>query len=139
MLGIAFYEMMKQRIDFYGWSIMGPEHGTGLLDLPLPWTLWNDYRDNGFLDQDVVLRAAFPLMFFVGIVMYWFLVYHVRIILAGFTTLEDMSRPHFDTVNPFNSGPRNNLKRALKGSWISLLIPLPNHSPVKKTELKKES
>lgn len=124
MLGVDFCDVMKRRIELYGWSIRGAEHGTGLLDLPLPWVLWRDYRDNGYIDQHVVLRAAFPLMFFVGIVMYWFLGYHMRIIISGLTTLEDMSRPKFATVNPFDDGARNNLKQVFGKSWFLLLIPL---------------
>lgn len=128
LLGSDFYKTMKERIELYGWSIRGAEHGTGLLDLPLPWIMWNDYQNNGHIDTDVVLRAAFPLLFSVGLVMYWFLGYHMRIILAGFTTLEHMSQP-FDTVNPFDRGTRENLKRIIGKSWIKLLIPLP-HSHV---------
>ena len=127
MLGIDFYLMMKNRIEVFGWSIFGAEYGTGLLDLPFPWILWKDYVADGYIDRDIVLRAAFPLMFFVGLIMYWFLGYHIRIILSGFTTLEDMSRPQSGTLNPFDDGPQNNLKQVLGRSWIRLFIPMPDH------------
>ena len=125
LLGFDFYKTMKERIALYGWSIRGAENGTGLLDLPLPWIMWNDYRNNGLIDTDVVLRAVFPLLFSVGLVMYWFLGYHMRIILAGFTTLEHMSRPP-ETINPFDHGARENLRQIIGKSWMKLLIPLPH-------------
>lgn len=129
MLGMDFYQVMRKRIELKGWSIRGAEHGTGLLDLPLPWVLLNDYQEKGYIDGDIVLRAAFPLMFFVGIIMYWFLGYHMRIIIAGYTTLEDMSRPQFDSVNPFDGGAWNNLMQVFGRSWVRLLAPLPRPPP----------
>lgn len=127
MLGLVFYEMMKIRFETYGWSIRGAVHGTGLLDLPLPWVLWREYLQNGYIDQDVVLRAAFPLMAYVGVFMYWFLGYHMKIIIHGLTTLEQTARPQFKTINPFDSGPRNNLIQVFGTSWIRFLLPLPFH------------
>eukprot|EP00804_Cyclotella_cryptica_P012729 CCRYP_016299-RA/>CCRYP_016299-RA protein AED:0.43 eAED:0.43 QI:0/-1/0/1/-1/1/1/0/147 len=130
ILGHDFYEMMNRRIELYGWSIRGAVHGTGLLDLPLPWVLWREYQSNGYIDHDVVLRAAFPLMLLVGVFMYSFLGYHLKIIIYGFTTLEHASRPRNDAiVNPFDNGPRNNLKQVLGTSCVRLLLPLSFRPP----------
>jgi hypothetical protein len=140
MLGRDFCIIMKQRSEVYGWSLRGAEHGTGLLDLPLPWVLWRSYEENGHIDTDVVLRAAFPLMFFVGIVMWWFLGYHIRIIMSGFTTLEDMSRPRLQYLNTFDRGPRENLKQVFGSNWFKLFVPLPQQRllPHDASELKKQ-
>lgn len=126
MLGMDFFQVMKQRIALYGWSIRGAENGTGILDLPLPWVLWRCYQEKGYMDSDVIVRSAFPLMLFVGVIMYFFFGYHMRIIIAGCTTLEDVSRPQFHSINPFDDGAKNNLSKCFGTSWFSLLIPVPH-------------
>eukprot|EP00970_Alexandrium_tamarense_P010819 scaffold2249_cov201-Alexandrium_tamarense.AAC.7 len=143
MLGVDFYNMMKKRIQLHGFSIMGAEYRTGLLDLPLPWTLWKEYKSNGRIPEDVVLRAAFPFMLFVSVVMCWFFMSHLKLIASGLTTLEQVARPETDSfgyttafnppnerrklVNPFDHGPRKNLQRVMGTSMIRLVLPLPSN------------
>ncbi|KAL9191039.1 hypothetical protein ACHAXT_000745 [Thalassiosira profunda] len=59
LLGMEFYTMMRRHIEMHGLSVMG-KHGTGILDLPPPWTLWRQYQAEGKIEVDIVLRAAFP-------------------------------------------------------------------------------
>jgi hypothetical protein len=44
LLGPIFVETMSGRVEAHGFRMMGAVHGTGLLDLPPPWSLWAEYR-----------------------------------------------------------------------------------------------
>ncbi len=112
---------------------MGPLYATGLLDLPPPWILWSQYKENGRVDDEVVLRAAFPFMLIVGIVLTWFLVSHLKMTSSGYTTLEHMSRPDCvdsdRVVNPFDRGWKNNLTQTLGTNYFFILFPWPVKLP----------
>ena len=121
--------MFIQHVDRHGFKLLGAQYKTGLLDIPPPWTLWKQYQMNGRVDDDVVLRAVWPFMLFIGIGLLWMLVAHLRLIGRGYTTVENISRPPDDldnVKNPFDCGGlRQNLKRILGTSILRLLIPLP--------------
>mmetsp|Transcript_24930 Transcript_24930/g.44873 ORF Transcript_24930/g.44873 Transcript_24930/m.44873 type:complete len:442 (-) Transcript_24930:3560-4885(-) len=140
LLGSEFYRMMLKHFELYGFNIMGPAHGTGLLDLPPPWVLWRQYHAKGKIDEDIVLRAAFPFMLFIAAAMLFILVPHVKLIRAGYTTVEHLSCPGGDSKvdtkgngstpdpcflkNPFDHGPKKNVKRIM-GTFLGCLLPLP--------------
>ena len=135
MLLIPFYKMMRHHINNFGWNIMGSVYGTGLLDLPPPWILWRQYQQNGRFNEDVVLRAAFPFMLFVGALMVWFFISHAMLIADGYTTLEHMSRPNpsrestIITINPFDQGWKKNFKQIFGVNILYMFFPWPNHIP----------
>lgn len=126
LLAFTFYKMMVNYIGMHGFRILGSVHGTGLLDLPPPWVLWRDYQLKGRIDDDIVLRGAFPLMLSVGIVMVCILIQHVKLILSGHTTVEQLSRPNEGCLtNPFDYGPKRNWQRIMGRSLFFILLPLP--------------
>lgn len=127
LLGREFYKMMLKRIELHGFKIMGPVHGTGLLDLPPPWVLLRQYQLSGKIDEAIVLRAAFPFMLAIAIAMGCILVPHIKLILAGYTTVEQLSRPGTEciTKNPYDRGSKKNIQRILGSSFLAYLIPLP--------------
>jgi hypothetical protein len=116
---------MSTRIELHGFKMMGAVHGTGLLDLPLPWTLWMEYRSNGKIDDDVVLRAAFPFMFLMAVALLCILVPHIKLIASGFTTVERLSRPTECYTNPFDMGPKHNWQRVMGANLLICIIPFP--------------
>ena len=97
----------------YGFKLTGPQYGTGLLDLPPPWILLKLYNQNGKVDEDIIVRAAFPFMCFVGIAMTCLLVPHLKLISSGYTTVEQLARPGEDmnVKNPFDYGQKKNFQR----------------------------
>ena len=136
ILAHDFYKMIQSQIQVHGFKMMGAEHGTGLLDLPPPWVLWREYKANGKIDEGIVLRAAFPFMLCIAVAMSCILVPHMKLIIDGYTTVEERSRPGPDftvgnestavTVqNPFDNGARKNLQRVLGTSLLALALPLP--------------
>jgi hypothetical protein len=126
LLGSDFYSMMMKYITMHGFRITGPVHGTGLLDLPPPWVLWRDYQLTGKIDDDTVLRGAFPLMLSVGIVIVCILVQHLKLIFAGRTTVEHLSCPKEGYLqNPFDHGPKRNWQRIMGTNLLLCLFPLP--------------
>mmetsp|Transcript_23789 Transcript_23789/g.48748 ORF Transcript_23789/g.48748 Transcript_23789/m.48748 type:complete len:542 (+) Transcript_23789:82-1707(+) len=133
LLCVPFFKIMKRHIKINGWSLMGPLYATGLLDLPPPWILWSQYKENGKVDEDVVLRAAFPFMLIVGILLTWFLVSHLKMITSGYTTLEHMARPDcvdcYSVVNPFDQGWKKNLTQILGANIFFVLFPWPIKLP----------
>mmetsp|Transcript_16118 Transcript_16118/g.34847 ORF Transcript_16118/g.34847 Transcript_16118/m.34847 type:complete len:354 (+) Transcript_16118:241-1302(+) len=130
ILGFEFYKSMMNHIELHGFNIMGPVHSTGLLDLPPPWVLWRQYQLKGRIDEDIVLRTAFPFMLFIGIAMLCIIVPHAKLILAGHTTVEQLSYPGEGIVkNPFDHGPKKNFQRILGTSVLGLVLPAFNHRP----------
>lgn len=126
MLASDFYVMAREHSTRHGLKIMGAKYGTGILDLPPPWTLLAEYRNKGKIDDDVILRAVFPFLLFLSIVMFVFLIDHLRSIARGYTTLEKKTRPdRSDFVNPFDLGIRKNFVRVFDNSLINILIPFP--------------
>ena len=125
LLGLDFIQSMSRRIEIHGFQLMGAEHGTGLLDLPLPWILWREYQTNGRIDDDIVLRAAFPFMFMIGVALLCILVPHIRLILTGHTTVERLSRPEEGFTNPFDMGMWNNWQRVMGANALLLVVPFP--------------
>lgn len=124
MLVHDFYNMTREHIALHGFKILGAKYGTGLLDLPPPWTMLSDYRSRGKIDDDVVLRAIFPFLLFVSICMFIFLLDHLRNVARGYTTLERKTRPdRSDVVNPFENGPRNNIQHVFGKSLVKLFLP----------------
>jgi hypothetical protein len=124
ILGSDFVGSMSRRIEAHGFRLMGAIHGTGLLDLPPPWSLWWEYQSTGKVDDDVVLRAAFPFMFGVGVAITCILLPHVRLVVSGYTTVERLSRP-LDSTNPFDMGPRRNWQRVMGPHPIMCAVPFP--------------
>ena len=57
LLSVSFYTVMKRYIQMHGFKLSGAVHKTGLLDLPLPWTLYEEYKITGKIEEDIVLRA----------------------------------------------------------------------------------
>ena len=126
LLGSNFHRMMVKYIGMHGFRIMGPVNGTGMLDLPPPWVIWRDYQRRGMVEDDIVLRAAFPLLLFVGIAMACILVQHVKLIFSGHTTVEQLSCPREGYYkNPFDLGPKRNWQRIMGTSQLLCLLPLP--------------
>jgi hypothetical protein len=126
MLAFDFFDVMREYFALHGFNLMGPKYGTGLLDLPPPWTLLKDYRIKGRIDDDVVLRAVFPFLLFVSICMFVFLLDHLLSIACGYTTLEKKTRPdRNDAVNPFDFGIRKNFERVFGTSLINMFLPIP--------------
>jgi len=139
LIGHDFFRMMWKRVQLHGFNLRGSVHGTGLLDLPLPWVLWREYRLNGKIDEDVVLRAAFPFMLAIATAMLCILVGHVKLIIAGYTTVEKLSCPDEDSIrenttedavtfilkNTFDRGPKKNFQKIMGTSLVRLVIPLP--------------
>lgn len=126
LLAFDFFDMMREYSAMHGFKLIGPKYGTGILDLPPPWTLLKDYRNNGRIDDDVVLRAVFPFLLFVSICMFVFLLDHLVSIAKGYTTLEKKTRPdRNDTVNPFDFGIRKNFERVFGTSLINIILPFP--------------
>lgn len=133
LLGRSFKDMMIDHFERHGFRIMGPVHGTGLLDLPPPWALWRQYHENGKIDEDIILRAAFPFMLLIGVALVFILVSHLKLISSGFTTVEKLSCPYpnfredgSDTKkNPYDYGPKQNFKRILGSSVLRCAIPWP--------------
>jgi hypothetical protein len=124
LLGPDFVETMSRRIEAQGFRMMGAVHGTGLLDLPPPWSLWTEYRSTGRIHDDVVLRAAFPFMLGIGATVTCILVPHARLIRSGLTTVERLSRPE-GSRNPFDMGPRRNWRRVMGPSVLTCALPFP--------------
>ncbi len=124
MLVWDFCEMMRKYSTLHGFKLMGPQYGTGFLDLPPPWTLFIDYRRTGRIDDDVILRAVFPFLLFVSTCMFVFLLDHLRSIAKGYTTLEKKTRPD-NAVNPFDLGMSKNFERVLGNSLVNMIIPFP--------------
>jgi hypothetical protein len=125
LLGLDFIKSMTRRIEVYGFQVMGAEYGTGLLDLPLPWILWKEYQMTGRIDDDIVLRAAFPFMFMIGVALLCILVPHIRLILTGYTTVERLSRPDEGFTNPFDMGKWRNWQRVMGANVLMLVVPFP--------------
>lgn len=126
LLGLAFYRMTVKYIAMHGFRIMGPVYGTGMLDLPPPWVLWRTYQQTGRIDDDIVLRGAFPLMLSVGIAIMCILVTHLKLILSGHTTVEHLSCPKEGSIkNPFDNGPKQNWQRIMGTNLFMSLIPIP--------------
>ncbi len=125
LLGSNFHRMMVKYIGMHGFRIMGPVSGTGMLDIPPPWVIWRDYQRRGKVEDDIVLRAAFPLMLFVGIAMGCFLVQHLKLIFSGRTTVEELSCPKEGYKNPFDHGPKRNWHRIMGTHLFFCLLPLP--------------
>lgn len=129
LLASDFYSTMLNHFEVHGFKLLGAKHGTGLLDLPPPWVLWREYQSNGKIDDDEVLRAVFPFMVFISIGMACILVPHLKLIVSGYTTVEQLSRPGVGAVkNPFDDGPKKNLQRIMGTSVVRLLLPLPAHT-----------
>ncbi len=129
LLGSAFYKMIVKYITLHGFRIMGPVYGTGMLDLPPPWVLWRTYQQTGRIDDDIVLRGAFPLMLSVGIAIMCILVTHLKLILSGHTTVEHLSCPKDGSIkNPFDNGPKQNWQRVMGTNIFMSLVPIPLHS-----------
>ncbi|KAL7542332.1 hypothetical protein ACHAXR_011685 [Thalassiosira sp. AJA248-18] len=148
ILGYDFIVIMLKRVELHGFKIMGAVHGTGLLDLPPPWTLWRQYHAEGKIDDDIVLRTAFPFMLFISVAMMFILVPQMKLLIAGYTTVEHRSRPGENFIvdakenkpsaarctaaqcivkNPFDHGPKNNAERIFGTSLLGLILPLPFH------------
>jgi hypothetical protein len=125
LLGPIFVEMMSRRIEAHGFRMTGAVHGTGLLDLPPPWSLWAEYRSTGRIDDDVVLRAAFPFMLGIGATVACLLATHVRLIGSGLTTVERLSRPTEGSRNPFDMGPGRNWRRVMGPNVLICAVPFP--------------
>lgn len=125
LLGLDFIQSMSRRIEIHGFQVMGAEHGTGLLDIPLPWILWREYQSTGRIDDDIVLRAAFPFMFMIGVALLCILVPHIRLILSGYTTVERLSRPEEGFTNPFDRGMWHNWQRVMGANVLMLVVPFP--------------
>ena len=130
LLAKYFYTVMMEYIDMYGFKLTGPQYGTGLLDLPPPWILLKLYNQNGKVDEDIIVRAAFPFMCFVGIAMTCLLVPHLKLISLGYTTVEQLARPGEDmsVKNPFDYGQKKNFQRVLGTSLVGLLLPVPYYT-----------
>jgi len=129
MLASDFCVMMREYATLHGLKIMGAQHGTGILDLPPPWTLLKEYRNTGRIDDDVILRAVFPFLLFLSICMFVFLIDHLRSIARGYTTLEKKTHPdRNDVVNPFDLGIKKNFERVFGNSLINIIIPIPTRT-----------
>jgi hypothetical protein len=123
MLAHDFYNMMREQLAASGLRLFG-KYGTGILDLPPPWILLKDYRDKGKIDDDVVLRAAFPFFLLVSVCMFVFLLDILQNIARGNTTLEKKTRPNnINVVNPFDLGPRKNFEKVFGKSLIKIILP----------------
>eukprot|EP00566_Odontella_aurita_P036993 CAMPEP_0113591088 /NCGR_PEP_ID=MMETSP0015_2-20120614/37054_1 /TAXON_ID=2838 /ORGANISM="Odontella" /LENGTH=155 /DNA_ID=CAMNT_0000497389 /DNA_START=838 /DNA_END=1305 /DNA_ORIENTATION=+ /assembly_acc=CAM_ASM_000160 len=146
---------MTKQFKQHGYKILY-ENKTGLLDLPPPWVLWEQATTTG-IDPKVVVRAVFPLLTLMGIILVCFLISHVRYIAAGYTTLEQsvalsmmlagktgrlnstshedrdaFAKLHSDIaapMNPFNQGFRANLIQIL-GPIHLLFLPVPVAPPL---------
>jgi len=126
MLAFDFVYVMREYFALHGFKLMGPKYGTGLLDLPPPWTLLKEYRIKGRIDDDVVLRAIFPFLLFISMIMFVFLLDHLLSISRGYTTLEKKTRPdRNDVLNPFDLGIRKNFERVFGTNLINVFIPPP--------------
>ncbi len=129
MLASDFYVMVREHFTRHGLKIMGAKYGTGILDLPPPWTLLKEYQNKGRIADDVILRAVFPVLLFLSIVMFVFLLDHLRSIARGYTTLEKKTRPdRCHVVNPFDLGIRKNFVQVFGNSLINIIIPLPTRT-----------
>jgi len=88
-----------------------------LLDLPLPWTLYQEYKITGKIEEDIVLRAVFPLLLAICIAMTCLLVRHIKLITYGYTTVEQLACPSdkggIAVKNPFDLGKKKNFQRVL--------------------------
>lgn len=102
LLGAEFYVVMRRHFVTYGFRPLGARYTTGLLDLPPPWALLDQYRSNGRIDDEEVLRMAFPLMAGVGLVLCLIILPHLR--LGGLTTVERLGRHDIVglAVNPYH-------------------------------------
>jgi hypothetical protein len=137
----VFYEPLKAQIEEHGWrGLLGPEHGTGLLDLPspldIPYLLWNSQ-----VSTKQVVDMVYPLLFGVGAVMSGFAGVHVRYILKAQTSLEHRillerqavslfhAKKITDTVNPFDQGWIKNVRQALGDNLWLIFLPIKVQSP----------
>jgi hypothetical protein len=131
LLGPIFVETMSGRVEAHGFRMMGAVHGTGLLDLPPPWSLWAEYRSTGRIDDDVVLRTAFPFMLGIGATVACVLAPHVRLVSSGLTTVERLSRPpEGRSRNPFDVGPGRNWRRVMGPNLLMCALPFPLRRPL---------
>ena len=101
LLGAEFCRAMRRHFLTYGFRPLGARYSTGLLDLPPPWVLLDQYRSNGKVDDEDILRMAFPLLAGVGLVLSLIILPHLR--LGGLTTVERLGRRDIvgPVVNPY--------------------------------------
>jgi len=117
LLSVSFYTVMKRYIQVHGFKLRGAIHKTGFLDLPLPWILYQEYKITGKIEEDIVLRAVFPLLLAICIAMTCLLVRHIKLISYGYTTVEELACPSnnggITIKNPFDLGKKKNFQRVL--------------------------
>jgi len=74
----------------------------------------------------IVLRSAFPFMLAIALAMIAILVPHIKLILAGYTTVEERSCPGERIVrNPYDLGKLKNIQRIFGTNLLGFILPLP--------------
>lgn len=109
LLVAEFYLLMMRHFSTYGFHPLGARYSTGLLDLPPPWVLLDQYGSNGKIDDEDVLRMAFPLMAGIGLVLCLLISPHLT--PGGLTTVERLGR-RATAARAVRQGSRGKNKRA---------------------------
>lgn len=140
LLAPPFFRHMKINFQTHGFSLLMRQK-TGLLDLPPPWVIIKQAMTIG-VEPDILLRMVVPLLIGACLVMTGFLVHHLRYICINLTTLEHtvilgMMKKELDEkgatalstyqkpINPFDSGWRRNIAKAVGPSILAFVLPIP--------------
>jgi hypothetical protein len=136
VLFVPFYDPLRKRVLEHGFRFFY-DNKTGFLDIPHPWTLVKQAFTIG-IDSEVVVRLIFPFLVGVGLSLAIFLGYHVQLIVAARTQLEQtiiherqykdlketkkLSRP---PRNPFDKGRYANIQQVLGSNMLLVFLPVP--------------
>lgn len=139
VLFVPFYDPLRKRVLKHGFRFFY-EGERGFLDIPLPWTLVKQVFTIG-IESEVVVRLIFPLLVSVGVTLAIFLGYHVQLIFAGRTQLEQTiiherqlkGLKETKTLsrlprNPFHRGRYANIQHVLGSNMLLVFLPVPVES-----------
>lgn len=146
-----FWDIMFAQFQQHGFKVFY-ENKTGILNLPFPSVLWEQYKTTGTIDHDVILKMVFLILFLVVVLLGVFLWTHLCYIKIGMTTIERSAVLHVlfnkaldraegltnelptlldisNALNPFDRGLKKNLNQVFGENWFRILLPLPIHLP----------
>jgi hypothetical protein len=136
VLFVPFSDPLRKRVLEHGFRFFYGNK-TGFLDIPHPWTLVKQAVTIG-IESEVVVRLIFPFLVAVGSTLAIFLGYHVQLIFAARTQLEQtiihdrqlkelketkkLSRP---PRNPFDKGRYANIQQVFGSNMLLVFLPVP--------------
>ena len=121
-----FVEPLKAQIYKHGIKSLYQSED-GIMGVPPLWVVVRQAFTTG-LEEQLVVRLVYPLLFSVGISLSIFLGYHIRLVCIARTHLErkiaaEKGATWESSWNPFDQGSVKNIKAVLGPSLLHLLLP----------------